>query len=178
MADANYISIAAESDIPALVSLVNSAYRGEGSKKGWTTEADLLDGLRTNEKSLQEIIAKPGSVILIYTDEKNKLVGCVNLQQQENKLYLGMLTVSPILQGAGIGKKLLAASESYAASNNFTAITMTVISVRQELIAWYERHGYQRTGETKPFPTEDPHALGAPRIPLEFIYMEKRIVAN
>ena len=167
------ISTAGETDIPALVALVNSAYRGETSRQGWTTEADLLDGLRTDQKAMQELIRKPGSVILKYTDDANQLIGCVNLQQQEDKLYLGMLTVSPNLQGAGIGKILLLASEAYAVKNNFSTIVMSVISIRQELIAWYERHGYKRTGQMKPFPTGDP-SFGIPRQPLEFIFLEKK----
>ena len=170
----NNISLTGEEDVPALVTLVNSAYRGESSKKGWTTEADLLDGLRTDQKALEKLIRKPGSVILKYADENNQLIGCVNLQKQEEKLYLGMLTVSPTLQGGGIGKKLLSASETYAQKNNFSIIAMTVISVREELISWYERHGYLRTGQKKPFPTGDP-SFGIPRQPLEFIVLEKAI---
>ncbi len=172
MTDNNNISEAGEEDVPALVWLVNNAYRGESSKKGWTTEADLLDGLRTDQKALEQLIRKPGSVILKYTDENNQIIGCVNLQKQNDKLYLGMLTVSPTLQGEGIGKKLLSASEAYASKNDFSAIAMTVISVRQELISWYERHGYIRTGQTKPFPTGDP-SFGIPRQPLEFTVLEK-----
>ncbi len=171
----NYnISQAGEEDVPALITLVNSAYRGESSKKGWTTEADLLDGLRTDQKALELLFRKPGSVIFKYTDENNHLIGCVNLQSQDERLYLGMLTVSPSLQGGGIGKKLLSAAETYAVKNNFSAIAMTVISVREELISWYERHGYLRTGQKKPFPTGDP-SFGIPRQPLEFIVLEKAI---
>lgn len=167
------ISIASEKDIQELNLLVNSAYRGESSKKGWTTEADLLDGVRTNEKSLNELFKKPGSVILKCTNKKNELIGCVHLQSQKNKLNLGMLTVSPVLQGGGIGKKLLLSSEKFAIENNFQYIVMTVISVREELIAWYERHGYRKTGETRPFPTGDP-SFGIPLKPLEFIVLEKK----
>jgi len=168
------VSIATGTDIPELVILINSAYRGESSKKGWTTEADLLDGQRTDIESLGMLLNKPGSVLLKYVNAENKISACVNLQQQERKLYLGMLTVSPTLQGSGIGKKLLAASEQYARENNFEAIRMTVISIRLELIAWYERHGYNRTGETQPFPTGDPK-FGIPKQFLEFVVLEKNI---
>ncbi len=168
------VSIATGTDIPELVILINSAYRGESSKKGWTTEADLLDGQRTDIESLGMLLNKPGSVLLKYVNAENKISACVNLQQQERKLYLGMLTVSPTLQGSGIGKKLLAASEQYARENNFEAIRMTVISLRLELIAWYERHGYNRTGETQPFPTGDPK-FGIPKQFLEFVVLEKNI---
>lgn len=160
-------------DIPALVTLVNSAYRGESSKKGWTTEADLLGGIRTDEKSLADMINKAGATMLICRNENNALTGCVYLQKQDAAMYLGMLTVSPVLQNAGIGKHLLAAATEHARQHYCNTITMTVISVRNELIAWYERHGYHKTGETKPFPA-DP-AFGLPKQPLEFVVMEKTI---
>lgn len=166
-------SIASENDIPQLDLLVNSAYRGERSKKGWTTEADILGGIRTDAAGLTKMMAEPGAVILKYTGEENNLEGCVFLKHTGTKLYLGMLTVTPELQAKGIGKKLLAAAEDYALRNNCAAITMTVISVRHELIAWYERHGYRKTGETQPFPS-DP-AFGLPKQPLEFVVMEKQL---
>jgi ribosomal protein S18 acetylase RimI-like enzyme len=160
-----------EKDISALDILVNSAYRGESSKKGWTTEADLLGGLRTDKDSLSKLITEPGGSILKYSGEDGNLQGCVYLKIKGSKLYLGMLTVSPELQAKGIGKKLLFAAETHARKSGCTSVIMTVISVRHELIAWYERHGYRPTGETEPFPT-DPK-FGLPKQPLVFIVMEK-----
>lgn len=159
-------------DIADLVFLVNNAYRGENAKKGWTTEADLLDGLRTNDETLTEVFNQPYSTILIYRQE-NKIIGCVNLQQQDKQFYMGMLTVDPEKQGFGIGKQLLAAAEQFALTKDCKAITMTVISVREELIKWYEDKGYLKTGETRPFPT-DPK-FGIPRQPLEFIVLKKNL---
>jgi ribosomal protein S18 acetylase RimI-like enzyme len=160
-------------DVSALNNLVNSAYRGESSKKGWTTEADLLGGIRTTEEGLAETIKKPDTFILKYT-EADQILGCVMLVDKESALYLGMLTVSPALQGSGIGKKLLKSAETFAQENGISKIEMTVISIRSELIAWYERHGYVKTGETKPFPMDNPD-FGEPKQHLEFIVMEKRI---
>jgi predicted N-acetyltransferase YhbS len=112
-----HISVATETDIPLLINLLNSAYRGEESKKGWTSEAHLIAGeVRSDEASLKKIIQSTGSVLLKYTDAEKKLIGCVNLQQHVNKIYLGMFSVSPLLQGGGIGKKLLVASEEYTSS--------------------------------------------------------------
>ena len=108
------ISKASLEDIPQLVTLINSAYRGEHSKKGWTTEADLLDGVRIDTESLEKMMNKPDAVILKFCNEANALQGCVYLEKKENKMYLGMLTVSPLEQAKGIGKKLLAACEKYA----------------------------------------------------------------
>lgn len=167
------ISIATLADVPQLNVLVNAAYRGESSKKGWTTEADLLGGIRTDEEVLTSLLKKETSVMLLYKDA-DAIVGCVNLQQQGDKIYLGMLTVNPELQGGGVGKKLLSASEEYAKERGCAKIYMTVISIRKEIIAWYERHGYKDTGERKPFPMDDPK-FGLPKMYLEFIVMEKMI---
>jgi ribosomal protein S18 acetylase RimI-like enzyme len=167
------ISKATIADVSELNILVNSAYRGDSSKKGWTTEADLLGGIRIDEKGLTAIIGKKNSFILKYT-ENDRIIASVMLENQQDQLYLGMLTVSPELQGGGIGKKLLKAAEEVAKELNLTKISMTVISVRSELIAWYKRHGYQTTGQTKPFPMNDPN-FGLPTQFLEFIVMEKTI---
>ncbi|AKD58602.1 GCN5 family acetyltransferase [Spirosoma radiotolerans] len=170
MTHLNPISTATEQDIPALVSLVNSAYRGDSSRKGWTTEADLLGGVRTSEESLREMFQNPNALILKYEDADH-LLGCVYLEAKGNDLYLGMLTVSPDAQANGIGKQLLTAAEQLAVERKCRAITMTVITVRHELIAWYERRGYQPTGNKQPFP-DDPR-FGIKKQPLEFMVMEK-----
>lgn len=165
------IDIATIVDIPRLNALVNNAYRGDYSKKGWTTEADLLGGIRTDEQALHEIIDDPQSVLLKYVLD-NEIVGCVHLRKDDDELYLGMLTVSPELQAKGIGKQLLVAAEDEARKRNCRAIYMTVISERKELIAWYERHGYVSTGERKPFPHDDPR-FGIPKMSLEFVVLRK-----
>lgn len=168
------VSIAALDDIPALTALINSAYRGEASKKGWTTEADLLKGeLRTDIPTLTEVIKRPQAVILKYTNTEGSIIGSVFLEKQERGLYLGMLSVSPLLQAGGVGKQLMKAAEQYAKEHNCLCIFMNVISVRHELIAWYERAGYQKTGETKPMPADT--RFGVPAQPLEFAMMEKKV---
>ena len=167
------ITKATSDDIPELNKLVNSAYRGESSKKGWTTEERLLGGIRTDEEGLTQTFENKNVTILKYT-ENDKIIGTVSLEKQGEKLYLGMLTVSPDLQGGGIGKQLLKAAEVFAQEENIPIIVMTVISVRAELIAWYERHGYVRTGEIKPFPMDDPN-FGLPKEFLEFIVLEKNV---
>ena len=171
------IFTASPRDVKAIVDLVNSAYRGEGSKQGWTTEADLLDGIRTDEKAISDIINNNDSTILVCKNEHDALVGCVHLQKQGTAMYLGMLTVSPTLQGAGIGKELLKKSEIFSRDARATSIVMNVISVRQELISWYERHGYERTGETKAFPSSDPR-FGIPKQSLEFLVLKKILQAE
>ena len=167
------ISKATLEDIPQLVTLINSAYRGEHSKKGWTTEADLLGGLRTDPDSLEKMISKQDAVILKFCNEDNVLQGCVYLERKTNKMYLGMLTVSPLEQARGIGKKLLFAAEKYATDQKCSAIEMTVISVRHELILWYQKHGYYKTGETKPFPADK--KFGIPKQALEFVVLQKEV---
>lgn len=160
-------------DAQTLNQLVNSAYRGDTSREGWTTEADLLDGTRIDEAAMRDLIEKPGTVILTYR-EAGELLGCVELRMQDNKLYLGMLSVKPDTQGKGIGKKLMLAAEDYARQQNIKAIFMTVISVRNELIDWYIRHGYRLTGERKPFVVPDSR-WGVPKKELEFVVLEKKI---
>jgi ribosomal protein S18 acetylase RimI-like enzyme len=167
-----YISISTFANVTAIKDLLNAAYRGESSKQGWTTEAGLISGeTRTNEMMLQEVMQQQGSIILIYKEEDNRITGCVNLQQHGNRLYLGMFSVSPQLQGGGIGKTLLQAAEEYALYVNCTAIYMSVISIRTELIDWYKRHGYADTGERKAF-IEDA-VTGKHLQPLEFMILEK-----
>ncbi|MFM8743443.1 MAG: GNAT family N-acetyltransferase [Cytophagales bacterium] len=161
------------SDAAAINQLVNSAYRGEGSKQGWTTEADLLDGTRIDEEAVKELISRPGTTILRYV-ENEQLLGCVELRQEKGKLYLGMLSVAPNTQGKGIGKKLLLAGEEHAKSVGIRIMMMTVISVRKELIDWYVRHGYQLTGERKPFVVPDTR-WGIPKQTLEFVVLEKHL---
>ena len=169
------IAPATKHDIPHLVNLINSAYRGEVSRKGWTTEADLLAGeLRTDREAMEHLMNTPGAVFLKYT-ESSSIVACVYLHKQDRGLYLGMLSVSPLLQGEGIGKKLLEAAAVHASTNNCKSIFMQVISLRYELIAWYERNGYRPTGERKPFPADN--RFGIPTQPLEFIILEKLITA-
>jgi ribosomal protein S18 acetylase RimI-like enzyme len=161
-------------DIPELVTLINSAYRGDASKKGWTTEADLLKGeIRTNEETIGQLMQTEGAVFLKYINEQTEIVGCVFLDKKGNKLYLGMLSVSPVLQAKGTGKKLMHAAVSYAKQEGCDAIFMRVISVRHELINWYEKQGYYKTGQTEPFP--DDNRFGIPTQPLEFLIMEKLI---
>lgn len=160
-------------DIPALVTLINSAYRGETSRKGWTTEAHLLEGKRTDEPEMTEIFLDPKNTILKFT-ENNTIIGSVLLVEKGHQLYLGMLTVSPELQNSGIGKKLLAEAENQAKALGLSSIIMTVISVREELIAWYKRHGYVDTGEREAFPESGIHVTVSDE-PLEFIFLEKKL---
>ena len=170
------ISQATIKDVTAINSLVNSAYRGEeAKKKGWTTEADLLDGTRIDEAALKELIEKPDTTVLKY-EENGVLLGCVELRKEGVKLYLGMLSVNPHIQGKGIGKKLLQVAEEFAKKVNCSAIKMNVIDGRQELIDWYKRHGYHLTGERKPFIVPD-ERWGIPKKHLEFVLMEKPLIS-
>ena len=168
------ISPATIGDIPELLLLVNGAYRGDTSRKGWTTEADLLAGeLRTDAENLRELIGKEYAVILQCRDEAGELAGCVYLDKRGDRMYLGMLTVSPERQAGGIGKLLLQAAEQHAASEHCRAIYFRVLSGRHELIAWYERRGYHLTGERQAY--DAPAKFGTPTRFLEFEVMEKMI---
>jgi GNAT superfamily N-acetyltransferase len=158
------IRAALEADAAALTAFVNSAFRGDSSKAGWTTEANLLDGQRVDVDRLAETIATAGNVILVH-EQDGLLLGCVHLQRTAADCYLGMLTVEPTRQGCGLGRQLLEAAEQWAVEQwSSRMMHMTVLLQRPELIAWYERRGYRRTGERKPFPYGD-ERFGLPRRP-------------
>jgi ribosomal protein S18 acetylase RimI-like enzyme len=148
--------LARKDDADNIVNLVNSAYRGDSSRAGWTTEADLLTGVRVQAEDVRELIETEGSMILLCLQNAD-IVGSVNLLKTEDKAYLGMFAVNPLLQGAGIGKQFMQAAEALVKKEwQATAMWMTVITSRHELIAYYERRGYQRTGRLVPFPAEVP----------------------
>ncbi len=167
------LRVANAGDAGAISALVNAAYRGETSKRGWTTEAGILGGQRTDPDTIRETIADNRNAILLL-HAQDAPVCCVYLQRRANRAYLGMLTVKPELQASGLGKQLLAAAERWARENwKVAKIEMTVIQKRHELIAWYERRGYSNTGRTEPFPYND-EKFGLPKVnDLEFVVLEK-----
>ncbi|MBD9358794.1 GNAT family N-acetyltransferase [Methylomonas albis] len=153
---------ATPADAEQLAELINSAYRGESSRQGWTTEADLLDGRRTDMADILDLIAGAGSMILLCR-RQGDLLGSVHLQKVEQQVHIGMLAVRPTLQNQGIGKRLLAAAEIEARQEwQLQRFVMAVIPHRTELVAFYERRGYQRTGVIKVFPLHP--ALWQPKV--------------
>ncbi|MDF9811917.1 GNAT family N-acetyltransferase [Streptomyces sp. SPB162] len=164
---------ATPADAPAVVALVESAYRGDASRAGWTTEADILEGQRTDPAGVVEVIEKPGSR-LVLVERAGELIGCCHLERRGNHAYFGMFAVRPSAQGGGLGKTVLAEAERFAAEEwDVAQMQMTVITARVDLIAWYERRGYTRTGQTHPFPYGD-ERFGLPqRDDLEFELLVK-----
>lgn len=174
MADSSFRT-ATLADVDAIIPLVESAYRGDASRKGWTTEADMLDGQRIDRQLLIELIERSDArVILLERDAE--LLACCELQDQKGIAYFGMFSVKPEEQGGGIGNRVLAEAERVAAEEwRCREMRMTVIDIRNELIAWYERRGYLRTGEYKPFPYGD-ERFGIPRRDdLRFEVLRKRL---
>ncbi len=168
---------ATDDDAGAIVALVQSAYRGQASRAGWTTEADLLEGQRTDLAAVTDILADPSSMILLAT-LGGELIGCCHLQNQGYYAYFGMFAVDPRRQAAGAGKAILAEAEQIAAVRwGADEMHMTVISAREDLIAWYVRRGYSRTGKISPFPYGD-ERFGLPLRPdLEFELLVKALGA-
>ncbi|MCC7267953.1 MAG: GNAT family N-acetyltransferase [Caulobacteraceae bacterium] len=168
---------AQDHEIEAIAAFVNRAYRGDASRAGWASEADMLGGQRTDAAALREDLAAPGAVLLTFRDDAaGPLLGCVWLQPLEDGAwYLGMLTIDPRLQARQLGRALLAAAEAWAAERGAGCIRMTVIWLRESLIAWYRRRGYALTGATEPFPYGD-ERFGIPnRDDLHFVVMEKAL---
>jgi ribosomal protein S18 acetylase RimI-like enzyme len=171
---------ATPADFPALVTLVNSAYRGQGAQAGWTTEAGYIDGQRIDLESLRQDLAdSPDAILLTLRDEADgPLLGCVWLEPDSDipdgaAWYLGMLTIRPDLQDRKLGAALLAHAEAHAAGLGAQRVRMTVVHLRDTLIAWYQRRGYALTGERKPFPVGE--RFGKPQQPLEFVVLEKAL---
>ncbi len=167
------------SDADALVALVESAYRGDASKQGWTTEADMLGGRRTGADDILACIERPQSVILVAeraADARDELLACAHIAVEDGAGYFGMFSVRPHLQGGGVGKVVIAEAERIVRDDwKLPAMRMTVIDIRDELIAFYERRGYRRTGIKKPFPYGD-ERFGLPkRDDLRFEVLEKAL---
>ncbi len=168
----------ADHDLADLADLVNSAYRGELATQGWTHESYLLGGQRTDEASLRaDLAAKPGATILVLRDAPDaKPHACVWVEPAGgNAWYVGMVTVSPLRQAGGIGRTMLDAAEAHARERGGASMQMTVISVRDTLIAWYERRGYALTGETQPFPYDDERFGEPQRDDLAFVVMRRAL---
>ncbi|MEU9499500.1 GNAT family N-acetyltransferase [Streptomyces sp. NPDC048196] len=164
---------AVDADVPGLVDLIESAYRGDASRAGWTTEADLLEGQRTDPEGVAAVVRHETGLLLV-AEREGALTACCQLEHRGDHAYFGMFAVRPALQGGGLGRTMLAeaertARETWAARE----MRMTVIRQRTELIAWYERRGYRRTGEFSPFPYGD-ERFGIPqRADLEFEVLVK-----
>jgi GNAT superfamily N-acetyltransferase len=146
---------ATDGDVDALVELIESAYRGDSSRTGWTTEADILEGQRTDPQGVLDVIKAPSSRLLVV-ERDGAPVACCQLEHRGDAAYFGMFAVRPAAQGGGLGKVIIAEAERFALDSwGVKEMHMTVISVREDLIAWYERRGYRRTGEMTPFPYGD-----------------------
>jgi GNAT superfamily N-acetyltransferase len=162
-------------DIPELVALVTAAYRGDASRAGWTTEADFLDGTRIDPDVLRHDIARPRSVVVI-AEHDGVMLACAHVAEEDGAGYFGMFSVRPDLQGGGVGKRLLAETERIARDDwQLPVMRMTVIDVREELIAFYLRRGYRRTGIYKPFPYGDDRYGIPKRDDLRFEILEKHL---
>ena len=172
------LEVAADADLPAVVALMNRAYRGSGAQLGWTTEAAYIDGSRTTLSLIrQEMRASPDATLLLRrAGPGGELLGCVWVDPQAGDVwYLGSLTIDPQQQNRRLGRALLGDAEDWIRARGGREIVMTVVQLREELIAWYERRGYSLTGEIKPFPYGD-ERFGTPRRDdLHFVVLHKRL---
>jgi ribosomal protein S18 acetylase RimI-like enzyme len=171
--------LAAERDVPAIVDLIESAYRGETSRAGWTTEEHLLGGQRTDAEAVMSVVRAPRSAMLL-AEADGTLAGCCQLERRAGgEVYFGMFSVPPGHQGRGWGREILAEAERLARDEwGARGMVMSVLAQRPELIAWYERRGYRRTGETRPFPYGNAR-FGIPKRPdLTFALLSKSLASG
>jgi ribosomal protein S18 acetylase RimI-like enzyme len=156
---------------------VQSAYRGEESRQGWTTEADLLEDERIGADGIAAVIADPDRVVLIALDEQDEIIGCCELRRlSPESAYFGMFAIRPARQAAGLGRAMLTEAETYVRQNwGVGELEMQVIGQRGDLIAWYERRGYTRTGQRRPFPYEILEPGQATRDDLYFEVLAKHL---
>jgi GNAT superfamily N-acetyltransferase len=176
--DQSDIRVARPADAVRIVPLIESAYRGDSSRMGWTTEADLLDGQRTDEADVLATISNEGSRMLLAEDGE-ELLACCTVQDRGTHAYFGMFAVSPKAQGGGLGKRMLAVAEQVARDElGLPAIQMTVIRQRADLIAWYVRRGYAQTGQMQPFPYGDLRFGKPRRDDLEFEVLVKDLTSR
>ena len=169
MTESFMVRVAVPADLPRLHPVIERAYRGDAARQGWTHEADLLSGERIDDATLEAMLDDPSQTLLV-AERGGVVAGCVSLNARGDGLvYLGLLCVDPALQAAGIGKAIIAAAEQISRDAlDADRIEMTVIDSRIELIAYYERRGFVRTGERRPFPIPlDP--------PLDMVVLEKAI---
>lgn len=161
-------------DAQNISELVNRGYRGDSSKMGWTTEADLLGGQRTDAQTIKSILQSSNQKILLLEME-NEITGCVLLEKEDFKTLFGMFVINPTSQGHGLGKLLMNEAENLARTQGSTLMEMTVITSRIELIDFYKRRGYKATGIKKPFPMND-SKFGVPKVShLEFEVLQKEL---
>jgi ribosomal protein S18 acetylase RimI-like enzyme len=148
-------------DLSAIVALVNRAYRPVGESKGWTHESDIVDGVRVTEEQVCALFV-PDSFVFV-AEQDSQLLACVHLQMEKGCAHIGMLATNPDLQAKGYGKTMLAYAERYALEN-FSArqFEMVVISERVELVAFYLRRGYQKTGRVDGYPVSA--GVGIPKV--------------
>jgi GNAT superfamily N-acetyltransferase len=144
------IRTARRDDADSLHCLIEAAYRGPESLTGWTSEGDMVNGQRMTMTQVEAVLADPGITMLVAEDTKGGLIGCASLTETAEGGEFGKFAVRPALQNGGTGKALLAACETLLAKRGGGHMTMTVVQGRPELVAFYERRGYQRTGATLP----------------------------
>jgi len=177
------VSRCTDAELPELVELVNAAYRGQGSQPGWTSEVGLVDGQRVTQQALRGEIAAAPDLRIYLLRAPPELLACVRIEDGrglngEPACYISMLAVRPGLQDAGLGRQMLEFAEDEGRARGARIARMTVVSIRASLIAWYERRGYRRTGETEPFPYDD-ERFGRPQQGgLEFVVLQRDLLSG
>jgi len=164
--------VATEMDAESIAEIVNGAYRPKKGEGGWTHESDLVKGDRTTPDQVRTLIKDSSVVVGLSADA---IVCCAHVAIEHGAAHIGMLAVSPKLQATGLGKALLGYAERYATEVlGASDMVLIVLRNRPELIAFYLRRGYERTGEFQAYPTD--LSVGTPvRDGLELDVLRKRV---
>jgi ribosomal protein S18 acetylase RimI-like enzyme len=164
-------SYATPADVPRLATLIELAYRGSDAATGWTNETDILEGPRSSPEEVERLVRDPDSRFVLAHDG-DRLIGSALLKQQGEGAYFGMFAIDPRLQQQGLGKSVISRCEAAARELwNAKYLELTVISLRDELIGWYQRRGFRLTGERHPFPFDV--ATGALRTDFDLVVLQK-----
>jgi GNAT superfamily N-acetyltransferase len=165
------ITPAEKKNIKIITQLINSAYRGDDTGMGWTSESEYMEGMRATEADMERLFDRPDTDNFQCIDQTGGIVGFVSLERRPEDIYFALLSVWPKTQAGGVGKRILNFADRYAKAAGRRAILITVVNVRAELILWYERRGYRVTGKTMPFP----EGAGKSKVPVCLIEMRKEI---
>ncbi len=147
-------------DSPAIAALVNRAYQ---------VESFFVDGERTNAAEIAEM-SRTGA-FLVLEQARGELAAAVFVDSHGDSAYIGMLSVSPDMQGRGLGKRLVRIAEALGEAMGCSSVGLKIVNLREDLGRWYRSLGYEEVG-TSEYVRHRPV-----KQPCHFIEMRRRLCA-